>query len=75
MDMTRIGKFEMRRIVNEFDETLIRLYGVNMRDAAISRLDALNIYNEVQSASKAAEICGQRLGLQRLESPPGQMGT
>ncbi len=64
-EMTRIGKFEMRRIVNEFDETLIRLYGVNMRDAAISRMDALNLYNEVQSASKAAEIYGQRRGFAR----------
>jgi hypothetical protein len=66
MEMTRIGKFEMRHIVNEFDETLIRLYGVNMRDAAISRLDALNLYSEVRSASKAAEICGERLGLPRF---------
>lgn len=65
MEMTRIGKFEMRRIVDEFDGTLIRLYGVNMRDAGVSRLDALNLYNEVQSASKAAEICGERLGLHR----------
>lgn len=65
MEMTRIGKFEMRRIVDEFDATLIRLYGVNMRDAAVSRLDALNLYNEVHSASKAAEICGERLGLHR----------
>jgi hypothetical protein len=65
MEMTRIGKFEMLSIVKEFDETLIRLYGVNMRDAAVSRMDAVNLYNEVQSASKAAEICGERLGLNR----------
>jgi hypothetical protein len=65
MEMTRIGKFEMLSIVKEFDETLIRLYGVNMRDAAVSRMDAVNLYNEVQSASKAAEICGERLGLSR----------
>lgn len=65
MEMTRIGKFEVRRIVQEFDDTLIRLYGVNMRDAAITRLDALNLYNEVQNASKAAELCGERLGLHR----------
>jgi hypothetical protein len=64
-NMTRIGKFEMRRIVQEFDETLIRLYGVNMRDAGISRLDALNLYNECHSASKAAEVCGERRGLLR----------
>lgn len=65
VDITRIGKFEMRRIIDEFEATLIRLYGVNMRDAAISRLDALNLYNEVHSASRAAEICGERLGLRR----------
>ncbi|HEX8988596.1 MAG TPA: hypothetical protein VF816_11605 [Rhodocyclaceae bacterium] len=65
MDVSRVGKFEMRRIVQEFDETLIRLYGVNMRDAAVSRLDALNLYNEVNSAAKAAELCGERLGLRR----------
>lgn len=65
MSLTRVGKFEMRRIVQEFDETLIRLYGMNMRDAAITRLDALNLYNEVNSACKAAEICGERLGLPR----------
>ncbi len=66
MDITRIGKFEMRRILNEFDATLIQLYGVNMRDAAISRMDALNLYNEVQNASKAAEIYGERRGLRRV---------
>lgn len=64
-EMTRIGKFEMRRIVNEFDQTLIRLYGVNMCDAGVSRMDALTLYNEVQSASKAAETCGERRGLPR----------
>ncbi len=64
-NMTRIGKFEMRRIVQEFDDTLIRLYGVNMRDAGITRLDALNLFNECQSASKAAEIFGERRGLRR----------
>ncbi len=64
-NMTQIGKFEMRRILQEFDATLIELYGVNMRDAAVSRLDALNLYSEVHSASRAAEICGERLGLSR----------
>lgn len=63
MDMNRIGKFEMRAIVNEFDATLIRLFGVNMLDAEITRCEALNAYNEVRCASKAAEIYGQRRGL------------
>lgn len=65
MKMNRIGKFEMLHIVNQFDATLIRLYGVNMRDAAISRQDALNCYAEVQCPEKAAEICGERRGLSR----------
>lgn len=63
MNMNHIGKFEMRKIVNEFDETLIRLYGVNMLDADISRLDAINAYDEFRCPHKAAEAFGQRLGL------------
>ena len=63
MSMNGIGKFEMRKIVNEFDSALIHLFGVNMLDAAITRQDALNAYNEVQCPRKAAEIYGQRLGL------------
>lgn len=63
MDMNNIGKFEMRSIISEFDATLIRLYGVNMLDAAISRHDALNAYSEVRCPRKAAELSGLRLGL------------
>ncbi len=63
MDMNPIGKFEMREIVNEFEATLIRLYGVNMRDAAISRYEALGIYGEFRCARTAAAVCGQRRGL------------
>ncbi len=63
MNMNNIGKFEMRKIVNEFDATLIRLYGVNMLDADISRIEAINAYDEFHCANKAAEIYGQRLGL------------
>lgn len=63
MNMNPIGKFEMRDIVREFENTLIRLYGVNMLDAAISRYEALGIYNEVRCARTAAAICGMRKGL------------
>ncbi len=65
MNMNRIGKFEMLQIVNKFDAALIRLYGVNMRDAGIGRQEALNLYTEMQSAEKAAEIYGERRGLAR----------
>ena len=63
METNRIGKFEMRAIINEFDATLIDLFGVNMLDAAISRHDALEAYNEVRCPRKAAELSGLRLGL------------
>jgi hypothetical protein len=63
MDMNNIGKFQMREIVNEFDATLIRLYGVNMLDAAINRLEVLMAYDEFQCPRKAAEAYGVRHGL------------
>jgi hypothetical protein len=63
MDMNHIGKFEMREILNEFDATLIRLFGVNMLDAAISRYEALEVYSKVRCPRKAAELSGLRLGL------------
>lgn len=63
MDMNRIGKYEMRAIVDEFDSTLIRLYGVNMLDAAITRYEALSAYAEARCPRKAAEIYGMRHGL------------
>jgi hypothetical protein len=63
MDMNHIGKFEMREILNEFDATLIRLFGVNMLDAAISRYEALDAYRKVRCPQKAAELSGLRLGL------------
>lgn len=63
MTMNNIGKFEAWRIVNEFDSTLIRLFGVNMLDARISRHEALDAYNEFHCPSKAAEIYGRRRGL------------
>ena len=63
MDMNNIGKFQMREIINEFDSTLIRLYGVNMLDAAINRLEALMAYDEFHCPRKAAEVYGIRHGL------------
>lgn len=64
MEMNRIGKFEMRRLINEFDSTLIRLFGQNMCDASISRYEALAACNEFESPSKAAEAFGLRCGFE-----------
>lgn len=63
--VTKIGKFEMREIVNDFDTTLIQLFDVNMRDVSISRYEALEAYNEFHCARKAAEAVGTRLGLKK----------
>jgi hypothetical protein len=70
MTMNHIGKFEMRKILNDFDATLINLFGVNMLDADISRIEAVNAYNEFQCAQKAAEVSGLRRGfnLQSVQS-------
>lgn len=74
MSTNRVGKFEARKIVNEFDAALIELFGVNMSDAGISRFDALSAVEETHSARKAAEILGIRKGLAPLTSdrPSGE---
>lgn len=61
MNMSKIGKFETLKIVNEFDRALIELFGINMTDARITRYEALNTYSETGCARKAAE----KLGIQR----------
>jgi len=63
MDMNRIGKFEMLRLVNEFDAALIQLFGVNMLDAAITRYEALGAVNELDCPRTAAQVYGLRRGL------------
>jgi hypothetical protein len=68
MSMNRIGKFESRRIIDEFDATLIQLFGVNMTDADISRQEAIAAYNEVNCTRKAVEICAMRRGLELLQA-------
>lgn len=68
MNMNNIGKFEMRNIVEAFDAALIRLYGCNMLDAAITRYEALSVCSEFHSPGKAAEAFGRQRGLDRLSS-------
>lgn len=66
--MNKIGKFEALKIVNEFDRTLIELFGINMTDARITRYQALATVEEAHSVRKAAEILGHRLGIPMLET-------
>ncbi len=67
MNMSKIGKFESLRIVNEFDRTLIELFGINMTDARLTRYEALSTYGETGCARKAAEKLGIQLGMTRLD--------
>jgi hypothetical protein len=63
MSINRVGKFEARKMVDEFDRTLIELFGVNMSDVGITRFDALSAIEETGSIRKAAEAFGVRKGL------------
>jgi hypothetical protein len=66
MDMSKVGKFESLKIVNEFDRALIELYGINMTDARITRYEALSSYGETGCAVKAAERFATLRGMTRL---------
>ena len=63
MDMNRVGKFEMRELINEFDATLIHLYGQNMCDAGISRYEAMEACQLFGNPRRAAEMFGNCRGL------------
>ncbi|MCX7898251.1 MAG: hypothetical protein N2441_10315 [Rhodocyclaceae bacterium] len=68
MDMNRVGKFEVRPLIDAFDRALIELYGKNMLDAQISRYEALAAIEEIGDSRQAAEVLGARKGLVRLAS-------
>lgn len=63
MYYSKIGKLEARAIITEFEKTLIDEYGMNMRDASLTREDAINAFNDTGCPIKAAEQCATRLGL------------
>lgn len=63
--VSKVGKFETRRKVNEFDAALIELFGTNMTDAGISRFEALSLIDEIGDIRRAAELLGERRGLAR----------
>jgi len=65
--ISKVGKFEMRRKINEFDSALIELFGINMTDAAISRFDALTLMDETGDVRKAAELAGDKRGFARRQ--------
>jgi hypothetical protein len=66
MNMSKVGKFESLKIVNELDRALIDLYGINMTDARITRYEALASYEENGCAIKAAEMLGKKRGIARV---------
>jgi hypothetical protein len=66
MNMSKIGKFESLKIVNEFDQALIELFGINMTDARVTRYEVLASYDELGCARKAAEQFGLQRGMSRV---------
>lgn len=58
----RIGKYETLKIIKEFEGVLIELYGVNMRDAGITRFEALMAVDEYRDVRQAARNIGERRG-------------
>lgn len=66
MNMSNVGKFESLKIVNEFDKSLIELFGINMTDARITRYEVLEACNKLGSARKAAEAFGTQRGMKPI---------
>lgn len=66
MNMSNVGKFESLKIVNEFDKSLIELFGINMTDARITRYEVLETCTKLGSARKAAEAFGMQRGMKPL---------
>jgi hypothetical protein len=66
MEINRVGKFEVRNIVNSVDRALIDLYGTNMTDARITRFEVLGVYEKTGCPVKAAEHFALEKGLSRL---------
>lgn len=66
MSFNRVGKFEGMKIVKEFDQTLIELYGVNMTDAEITRFEALTAVSHASSVRAAVEAIGTKRGMRPL---------
>lgn len=66
MNMSKVGKFESLRIINEFDRALIEMFGINMTDARITRYEVLASLDEAGCAMKAAESFGLMRGMTRI---------
>lgn len=66
MNMSKVGKFESLKIVNEFDQSLIELFGINMTDARITRYEVLEACNKLGSARQAAEAFGAQRGMKPI---------
>jgi len=66
MNMSKVGKFESLKIVNELDRALIDVYGINMTDARITRYEALASITECGSVTAAAELLGKKRGFTPL---------
>ncbi len=62
MTTNNVGKFQILKTLNDFDSTLIELYGLNMTDAHITRFEALAAIESTHGVRAAAVLLGQREG-------------
>lgn len=61
-----VGKLEARRLVTDFDELLIKLYGMNMLDAKIDRGVAISAMTEYENVEEAVVEVAKRRQLKSL---------
>jgi hypothetical protein len=62
MNTSAVGKFQVLRVLNEFDNHLIELFGRNMTDARITRYEALAVIESMQEVRSAAASLGLHKG-------------
>lgn len=62
MNTSAVGKFQVLRVLNEFDNHLIELFGRNMTDARITRYEALAAIESTEGVRLAATMLGLRNG-------------
>lgn len=62
-----VGKLAARKILNDFDDLLIKLFGVNMTDVKLSREEAISLVLEHETVEEAVFFFSMRRQLKPLE--------
>jgi hypothetical protein len=62
MNSNNVGKYQVLRTLNDFDQALIEVYGLNMTDARITRYEALAAVESAQGVRPAVLQIGRSRG-------------